>query len=173
MDALYIGGGFPELFARGLEANWQLRSEIKNAIDDGLPVYAECAGLLYLSERLTWDGQVSEMVKALPAEVSFSSRPEGHGYVVANVVTPNPFFSVGERLCGHEFNYAKLEMAGDLSTAYELARGHGLGAGHDAIVYKNVLASFMHLHAAGVPGWARAFVDCARSGSKLLRVGTV
>jgi len=160
---LYIGGGFPEMFAEALEANWQLRHEIAAAIEEGLPVYAECAGLLYLAETLWWNDRSVEMVGALPIDVKFSSRPQGLGYVAATVVDNNPFFEVGTQLKGHEFHYAWVEKVVDLPLAYHLDRGHGIGHKQDAIVYKNVLASFTHLHAVGMPGWAESLIGSARS----------
>lgn len=163
IDGLYIGGGFPEVFASELEANTPLRREIAKAIEGGLPTYAECAGLLYLSRRLRWEGRDAEMVGALPVDVSFTPRPQGHGYVAANVVAKNPLFEVGRQLRGHEFHYARLENTGDLRCAYHLERGHGIGQHQDALVYKNVLAGFTHLHAAGVPDWGERLVNMARA----------
>jgi len=160
---LYIGGGFPELFAEPLEANSRLRRELALAIEEGLPVYAECAGLLYLARRLHWNGQTAEMVGALPVEVEFEPRPQGHGYVAATVVARNPFFDVGQQLRGHEFHHARLENVGNLPLAYRLERGHGIGLGQDALVHRNVLAAFTHLHAVGVPDWGENLVSLARS----------
>ena len=162
---LYIGGGFPEVFAAELEANEALRRELAWAIEGGLPVYAECAGLIYLSRRLHWQGRTYEMVGALPCDVAFTRRPQGHGYVAATVAEANPFFSVGQVLRGHEFHYGRLENVGDVRLAYRLERGHGIGQKQDAIVYRNVLAGFTHLHAVGTPGWAEAIVGAARSAA--------
>ena len=162
--ALYIGGGFPEMFAPQLEANVELRRDIARAVEEGLPVYAECAGLLYLSRRLSWADRTAEMVGALPLDVAFAARPQGHGYVAAEVEAENPLFEVGRRLRGHEFHYGRLENTADLKLAYRLERGHGIGGKRDAVVYKNVLAGFTHLHAAGVPDWGERLVNLARSG---------
>ncbi len=161
ISGLYIGGGFPEMFAERLQANGQLRREIAAAIDQGLPVYAECAGLLYLTRTLRWQERTFEMVGALPIDVSFSARPQGHGYVAGRVVGENPFLEVGQRLLGHEFHYARLENAAGLATAYHLERGHGVGGNQDGIVHKNVLASFTHLHALGYPTWAERLVKAS------------
>jgi cobyrinic acid a,c-diamide synthase len=163
VSGLYIGGGFPEVFAEQLQANAQLRREIAVAIDEGLPVYAECAGLLYLARRLLWEGRTYEMVGALPVDVSFGTRPQGHGYVVSQVVGENPFFDVGQRLIGHEFHHGRLENADELPTAYRLERGQGIGQKRDGIVHKNVLAGFTHLHALSEPTWGERVVDPTRS----------
>jgi cobyrinic acid a,c-diamide synthase len=162
VSGLYIGGGFPELFAERLQANDRLRREIAVAIDEGLPVYAECAGLLYLARTLRWEDRSYEMVGALPIDVSFTARPQGHGYVAAEVLGENPFFDVGQRLLGHEFHYARVENADDLPTAYRLDRGQGLGGTRDGIVHRNVLAGFTHLHALSDPTWGERLVNATR-----------
>lgn len=163
VSGLYIGGGFPELFAERLQANDQLRREIAVAIDEGLPVYAECAGLLYLARSLRWEDRSYEMIGALPIDVSFSTRPQGHGYVAGQVLGKNPFFEAGQRLLGHEFHYAKVENADNLPTAYGLERGQGIGRKRDGILFKNVLAGFTHLHALSEPTWGERLVNPTRS----------
>jgi cobyrinic acid a,c-diamide synthase len=163
VSGLYIGGGFPELFAGRLQANGQLRGEIAAVVDEGLPVYAECAGLLYLARTLRWEGRTFEMVGALPIDVSFTARPQGHGYVAGNIVSENPFLEAGQRLRGHEFHYAKVENGDDLTMAYSLERGHGIGKKRDGIIHKNVLAGFTHLHALSEPTWAKGLVNATRS----------
>jgi cobyrinic acid a,c-diamide synthase len=172
LDALYIGGGFPEIFLDELETNHSLRREIRVAVDGGLPVYAECGGLMYLTKRIHWDGRSSEMVGALPVEVEVSERPQGHGYVQAEVAAPNPFWPVGTTLRGHEFHNSRLTNANGVgSAAYRLARGSGLGNGQDGLVYHNVLASYTHLHADGSPGWADGLVTRARQFAQERRNG--
>jgi cobyrinic acid a,c-diamide synthase len=163
ISGLYIGGGFPEVFAGRLQANSELRGEIAAAIDQGLPVYAECAGLLYLARTLRWEGRTFEMVGALPIDVSFTERPQGHGYVAGHVVGETLFLAVGQRLRGHEFHYAKVDNNDDLTMAYSLERGHGIGRKRDGIVHKNVLAGFTHLHALSEPRWAEGLVNATRS----------
>ena len=166
MDGLYIGGGFPELYTAQLEANRGLRADMAARIEDGLPTYAECAGLTYLSRALTWQKVRYEMVGVIPAEVELSKRPEGHGYVELEVVAENPWFSSGLVLRGHEFHHSRLVVSDPLATAYRVHRGHGLDGRADGIVYKNLLASYTHLHALGTPQWARAFVALARKHAR-------
>ena len=103
------------------------------------------------------------MVGALPIDVSFTARPQGHGYVVGNVVGENPFVEVGQRLRGHEFHYAKVDNVDDLTLAYSLERGQGMGRKRDGIVHKNVLAGFTHLHALSEPTWAEGLVNPTQS----------
>jgi cobyrinic acid a,c-diamide synthase len=166
IDGLYIGGGFPEFFLRSLEANNGLRQDIASAVEDGLPVYAECAGLMYLCRGIRWQGQYHEMVGVLPAEVEIARRPQGHGYVVAEVTGENPFFPVGLTLRGHEFHHSKLINTGGLDFAYRMRRGRGVDGDRDGIVYNNVFAAYTHLHASGAPAWADAFVSLASKERK-------
>ncbi|GAB4529041.1 MAG: hydrogenobyrinic acid a,c-diamide synthase (glutamine-hydrolyzing) [Anaerolineae bacterium] len=164
IDALYIGGGFPEMFMEELSANWRLRRDIQSAARDGLPIYAECGGLMYLARRIIWGGRSAEMAGVLPCDVEMTDRPQGHGYVMAEVVGDNPFLSPGTLLRGHEFHNSRLiNCQDDLFTAFRLRRGNGLGGGRDGLVYRNVLASYTHLHAAGSPGWAEGMVARART----------
>ena len=161
IDGLYIGGGFPELFMERLEANRQLRYDIAQAAKDGLPIYAECAGLMYLCHSIYWHDRQYEMVGVIPCEVEMCQQPQGHGYVEVEVVAENPLFPIGLKLRGHEFHYSKLSKLDDLKFAYKMLRGRGAGKQLDAIIYNNVLAAYTHLHALGVPQWAEASVSLA------------
>jgi cobyrinic acid a,c-diamide synthase len=159
IDGLYIGGGFPEMFLRELEANRELRGNIARSIEGNLPVYAECAGLMYLCRGIKWREQRSEMVGVIPAEVEIRSKPQGHGYAMVEVAGENPLFPPGLKFWGHEFHHSAVIESGDLKFAYQLRRGRGIKNTMDGIVYKNVLAAYTHLHALGVPQWAGAFID--------------
>lgn len=158
-DSLYIGGGFPEIFLEDLEANYSLRREIYDAIQKGLPVYAECGGLMYLCRKIHWGDRSGEMVGALPLDVELCARPQGHGYVQAEITQENPFWPVGTQLRGHEFHNSRLmQLNGNHQSAYQMQRGSGLGGGRDGLVYHNILASYTHIHADGLPGWAAGLV---------------
>jgi len=159
IDGLYIGGGFPELFLEELEANHSLRQDIAQAIEDGLPVYAECAGLMYLCRGISWHDKWHEMVGVIHSEVEICQKPQGHGYVEVEVTGQNPLFPIGLTLRGHEFHHSRLSQSTGLKFAYGMRRGQGIDGKVDAIVYKNVLAAYTHLHASGVPQWAEAFVS--------------
>ena len=161
IDGLYIGGGFPEFFLEELEANISLRQDIAQAIEDGLPVYAECAGLMYLCRGCRWHDQWYEMVGVIPSEVEICQRPQGHGYVAVEVTGENPLFPIGLTLHGHEFHHSRLSQLANLRFAYRMQRGQGINGKVDAIIYKNVFAAYTHLHALGTPQWAEAFVSLA------------
>ncbi len=161
LDGLYVGGGFPEFYLKELEGNRGLRREIAQAVRDGLPVYAECAGLMYLCQSISWKHRSYEMVGVIPAEISLSDKPEGHGYVVAKVTRRNPLFPVGLTLRGHEFHHSSLLPVDRLRFAYQIQRGKGIAGKKDGIVFKNLFASYVHLHALGAPEWAKGFVALA------------
>lgn len=161
VDGLYFGGGFPEFFLEDLEKNRELREDIARAIEEGLPVYAECAGLMYLCRSIHWQGRSYEMVGIIPAEVQLSEKPEGHGYVIVEVIGENPFFPIGLTLRGHEFHHSSLSSLRGLPFAYQVKRGQGIHHQQDGIVYKNLFASYIHLHALGTPEWAQGFVSLA------------
>lgn len=161
VDGLYIGGGFPEFFLEELEGNRELRHDIAEAIEKGLPVYAECAGLMYLCRSIHWQDRSYEMVGIIPADIELSQRPEGHGYAIAKVVKENPLFPVGLTVRGHEFHHSKVFHLNDSQFAYQVMRGHGINGREDGILYKNLFASYIHLHALGTPEWAEGFVALA------------
>lgn len=165
IDALYAGGGYPEEHAAGLSANTALRAALRERIAGGLPVWAECGGLMYLAKALTVKGRSYPMVGALPFDIEQTTRPQGHGYVDATVDTENPFFPVGTKLRGHEFHYSKPLPAGPdavPSTVLSLARGVGTGDGRDGVVRGRVFASYLHVFAPGTPEWAPALLRLAR-----------
>lgn len=161
IDALYAGGGFPEVYAEELTANTSLREALRQRIDQGLPVYAECGGLMYLAKELVRDGVSHPMVGALPVVVEQMRRPQGHGYVSAQVDGDNPFYARGTRLLGHEFHYSRLSDPDDVPTSLALERGQGVGQGRDGLCLGSVMASYTHVHALGAPQWATGLVRAA------------
>ena len=162
IDALYAGGGYPEAHAAALAANTGFRTALAARIANGLPVWAECGGLMYLATALRCGGQRHEMVGALPIEIEQTGRPQGHGYVEACVDGENPFLALGTRLRGHEFHYSRLYGNAPVTTALALDSGVGVGNRRDGIVAGHVFASYLHLFAPGAPDWAPAFVRVAR-----------
>lgn len=161
IDALYAGGGFPEEYAGALAANAPLRTGLASALAKGLPAWAECGGLMYLARALVRDGREHPMVGALPIVVEHTSRPQGHGYAAATVDRANPFLPVGTHLHGHEFHHSRVVGSSGEDTALAVERGAGLGRGRDGLVAGNVVATYMHLHALGTPGWATGLVAAA------------
>ena len=164
VDALFIGGGFPEVRMAQLEANSSLRREIRSFIEQGGPVYAECGGLMYLARSLSWRGRRCEMVGVVPADAVMYERPQGRGYVRLRETSAFPWpDGVGQEIAGHEFHYSRLEhLDPALSYAYEVRRGEGIDGRHDGIVYKNLLASYFHMRAVGGNHWPRRFLSHVR-----------
>ncbi len=167
VDALYIGGGFPETHALALSENIHFRTSLRNAIEEGLPVYAECGGLMYLGEALLLESTTYPMSGIFPIVFCLEKMPQAHGYTIVNVERDNPYFPVGCILRGHEFHYSKvinqditvqLSKRDDIYFAFKMERGQGLVDKMDAICYKNVLATYTHLHAYGSGEWANGLI---------------
>ena len=170
IDGLFIGGGFPELMMQALQANTALRKQIRTAIEGGMPVYAECGGLMYLARSLTWQGRTCEMVGAIAGDVVMQVKPVGRGYVRLQETDKMPWRlpsdTVVSEIGAHEFHYSSLEnLDPNTQFAYRVLRGHGVDGQHDGIVYKNTLACYSHLRSLQGNNWAARFVDWVRSTS--------
>lgn len=168
VDGLFIGGGFPEMFMPELQANAALRSNIRAAIESGLPVYAECGGLMYLARTLRWEDRLYDMVGALPADVVMHERPVGRGYMELEATPDAPWTTFARTspptIRGHEFHYSSLEnIAPDLKFAYRVLRGHGVDGQHDGLVYRNLLASYTHLRSGAGSCWVEQFIAFVRA----------
>jgi cobyrinic acid a,c-diamide synthase len=169
IHALYIGGGFPETHALDLARNTEFREALRRSIEGGLPVYAECGGLMFLGEALIVRGERYPMAGVFPLVFEMRTRPQAHGYTIVEVERQNPFYPVGTVMHGHEFHYsAVLNLPGDdmLSTAFRMRRGNGIGRGVDGLWYKNVFATYTHLHAYGAQEWVEAMVRLAKKFSE-------
>jgi cobyrinic acid a,c-diamide synthase len=164
LDALYIGGGFPETQAGLLAGNKSFRRSLRETAEQGLPIYAECGGLMFLGESLTVADKHYPMVGFLPISFGMEKRPQGHGYTVLQVEEENPFYPVGTEIMGHEFHYSRIlsrkEDEGHL--AFRVKRGIGMDGTRDGLCRKNVLATFTHVHALGTREWAEGIVGRAR-----------
>lgn len=167
IDGLLIGGGFPETQAKALEANRTLRRAVGDAIENGLPVYAECGGLMYLTRSICWQGRRFEMCGVIDADTQMHETPQGRGYVRLTE-TDAMIWQNRDRehakniIYAHEFHYSRLvDIKQNYRTAYQISRGVGLGNGCDGIVYKNLLATYTHQrHTCG--NWTKRFSDFVR-----------
>lgn len=171
LDALYIGGGFPETQARGLAQNSSFRDDLKGQIEKGLPVYAECGGFMYLGNNIVVNDTIYPMVGALPVDLVLEKKPQGHGYTILEVSGQNPYFPVHETLKGHEFHYSRPVPTGseEMHLVFKVLRGRGMDGQRDGLCKKNLLATYTHLHAAGNATWAKSLFKLAcrfRSGKK-------
>jgi cobyrinic acid a,c-diamide synthase len=162
VDALYIGGGFPETHAERLVQNRSLMKSVEKQALDGLPIYAECGGLMYLSRSLTRNGVVYPMAGLFGIDLSMHRKPMGHGYASIRIDEPNPFFAVGSSFRGHEFHYSgPLEGSSAPKSCMKVETGVGLGGARDGLIRANTLACYTHIHADGVKNWASAMVSRA------------
>jgi cobyrinic acid a,c-diamide synthase len=173
IDGLFIGGGFPEACMHELEANAALRGAIGSAIEAGLPTYAECGGLMYLSRSITWQGRTARMVGAIPGDAVMHERPVGRGYVQLRETAAMPWRLGDDGTArGHEFHHSSLEnLDPSVAFAYRVLRGHGVDGVHDGVVVNNLLASYAHLRSAAGTSWAPRFVDFVRRHRAQQRAG--
>ncbi len=164
LDALYIGGGFPETSARQLAANSSFRASVRQAAEQGLPIYAECGGLIFLGSSIVLDGEDFPMAGVFPVTFGMGSRPQAHGYSICTVERENGFYPIGTRIKGHEFRYSTVDhWDGEPDRlALRMERGTGFVSRRDGLVKNNVLALYTHVLAPGTPEWATGLVRAAR-----------
>lgn len=169
IHGLYLGGGFPETQAEQLAQNETIRDLVLRLARQGLPIYAECGGFMYLGQSLICRECVYPMAGVFPVQTMLCARPQGHGYTVARVIHPNPFHPVGLEFTGHEFHYSKCvsPVPPEMSYALEMQRGSGIDQNKDGLIFRNTFACYTHLHALGVPTWAGNFVSAARQFRKI------
>jgi cobyrinic acid a,c-diamide synthase len=136
-------------------------NSVRQSAANGLPIYAECGGLIYLCRSLKLDTSEYPMAGLFDLDLQMHDKPVGHGYVEAEVEGDNPYFPRGAVIRGHEFHYTGPYSGATPPHCLALRRGVGAGDSCDGLVYKQVMASYLHVHADGVPGWAPAFVEAA------------
>ncbi|GAB4361278.1 MAG: hydrogenobyrinic acid a,c-diamide synthase (glutamine-hydrolyzing) [Gammaproteobacteria bacterium] len=167
VDGLLIGGGFPETHLEALEKNRPMREAILDAIEGGMPCYAECGGLMYLSRAIQWKSRQYEMVGVLPGEIRMHDKPVGRGYTRLQETEHHPWPKTrveDSPVChAHEFHYSEISaLPPDSVFAYRILRGVGIDGDHDGIVYKNLLACYSHLRQVGGCRWVERFVQSVR-----------
>ena len=168
LDALYIGGGFPETNLEELSSNKPMMQSLKNLVEEGLPVYAECGGLMYLAKSVIWKGKKYLLSGILPLKIVVEEKPQGHGYSEVIVDNENPFFETGTVIKGHEFHYSKIyDYDKSLKTTFSVKRGTGCYNKRDGLSYKNVCASYIHIHSIATPEWAKGMINCAKKYNEL------
>ncbi len=174
IDAIFIGGGFPETHLVALEKNLSLRQEIFQAIDSGLPAYAECGGMMYLCRNIQWKKQQYQMVGIIAADVKMYQHPQGRGLVRYSETKQMPWPQLeqtakknnikGKILKAHEFHYSRLKhIDKKLKFAYQIKRGVGITGTADGLIYKNLLASYIHLQDSEQHSWVKRFMHFVRS----------
>ena len=170
IDALFIGGGFPETQMDQLSANSTLKDEVFRKIESGLPVYAECGGLMYLSRSIQWQNKKADMVGAIQADTIMHSKPQGRGYVRMEKTTAFPWPAIPSQntiIKAHEFHYSSLENLENTGEfAFRVLRGTGIDGEYDGIVYKNTFACYTHQRNTRSNPWVKNFTDFIRSRPK-------
>lgn len=158
-DALYIGGGYPEIFKKELSANKSMLKSIKAFSDNNQSIYAECGGLMYLTNSI----DKLPMVGVYPYESMLTSKVQGLSYTIAEVVKDNPIQNKGSVYHGHEFHYSKVEYTGSNMDdfAFKMKRGVGINGTHDGLLKNNSVASYVHTHTACLPDFAYNFTQKA------------
>jgi cobyrinic acid a,c-diamide synthase len=164
IDGLFIGGGFPERYAAELETNIKMRNSIWSAIANGLPTYAECGGLMYLSRKLNWLDKSFDMVGAIPGDTTMHEKSCGRGYV--KLEQNSGVFPWESRndpttlVHAHEFHYSSIDgLAENTQYAYTVRRGSGINQKSDGLIYKNLLASYSHLRNTRATPWVERFLS--------------
>ncbi|MCG6936802.1 MAG: cobyrinate a,c-diamide synthase [Gammaproteobacteria bacterium] len=170
IDALFIGGGFPETHMHVLQANATMRTAIKSAIENGLPTYAECGGLMYLARSIEWNGDECAMVGSIDADIIMESRPQGRGYVQLQETENSPWPGAADAvknsqiINAHEFHYSRFKTVDkNVKFAFDVKRGQGINGKSDGYLYKNLLATYTHQRNTRNNPWAKRFINYVKA----------
>ncbi len=175
VDAFYIGGGFPEIFSGELQANINIRREMKRRIEEGIPVYAECGGLMYLCKSISYENNFHEMVGVIDANVKFTKKPKGHGYTKLSPFfydrKEGLWFNKIKSIKGHEFHHSFIDMSSSISSdlVFNVKKGFGVNGTGDGIAYKNILAGYTHIYSASSSGWFKNWVAFIKKTKTVLQ----
>lgn len=161
IHALYIGGGYPELYAEKISKSETLHY-IKNFAQKNMPIFAECGGFMLLTRTITADKKKYKMAHLFDVDLDFHNKPRGLGYIEAKIVKENPFFKLHSTVKGHEFHYS-LAYIPPKENIFQLNMGTGMGEQKDALQYNNVFACYTHIYAPCNKQWAINFVALAHN----------
>ena len=153
VDALYIGGGYPEVFKKDLSENEPMLKSINKFHNEDRPIYGECGGLIYLSKSI--DGL--DMVNAIPYAAEMTPKVQGLNYVVAQSNQDNLISDKGDVFRAHEFHYTKLNIDSTKDLVFDVLRGRGVLDNMDGVSVKNTLANYIHIHACSHPNFGYNF----------------
>ena len=162
VDALYIGGGYPEIFKKELSKNGSMLKSIKEFSENNNPIYAECGGLMYLTKSI----DNLPMVDVFPYKSMLTHKVQGLSYTIAEVLQDNPILKKGEQYHGHEFHYSKVEYTGSNKNdfAFEMKRGVGITGKYDGLLKNKTVASYIHTHTSCLPDFAYNFTQSIIDG---------
>ena len=160
VDGIYIGGGYPEIFAKGLESNESMRNSIYKYYNEGNPIYAECGGLMYLSKSINNRNMCN--VFSYPSKMT--KNVQALSYVISEAQKDNIILKKGDIFRGHEFHYSKVDICNSKPEfAFKIIRGKGIFGSNDGLMAKNTVASYVHTHVAACPQFALNFTRNAHS----------
>jgi cobyrinic acid a,c-diamide synthase len=170
LDALYLGGGYPELHAKQLSSNRQMLEEVGTFAASGRPVYAECGGMLYLSESLSVDGDSYAMARVLPLSMQMTDKLVQFGYVTVEFTEDCLLGRKGTVVRGHSFHHSRIASQGEIATNYHVQYSMSGIEEREGFRRGNVLASYIHLHFRANPAVAENFVAAIRQARTLQTV---
>lgn len=164
VDGVYLGGGYPEAHAEGLASNRPMQQTVAAAVRDGLPIYAECGGLLYLTERIEdAAGRGHAMVGVIPGVARMHDRPAALSYVTLEALEDSLLLHAGEAVRAHEFHYSTVDLREPAGLVYRSLDGRGIAEGLDGVRLPGGVASYAHLHLAANPAMAQRFIEACRA----------
>jgi cobyrinic acid a,c-diamide synthase len=159
LDALYFGGGYPELYARELSDNASMLDAIRAFVRSGKPVYAECGGLLYLAQQLTTsEGSIYPLVGIMPLAMEMTGKLVDFGYVTVTFTQDCLLGRKGATIRGHSFHYSRIVSSSEISSSYQVEFSLSGKRQQEGFTAGNVLASYVHLHFRANPSVAQHFV---------------
>lgn len=163
IDALIIGGGFPETVAQKLASNYSMKSSLRKAIDSNLPVYAECGGLMYLADSISFGGKKRKMCGVLDIDIDMEVKPVGRGLTILSPY--KHLWGIKNKLINaHEFHYSSVKFKKKkYKFAYKIKRGYGINGFQDGLIHKKLIASYSHLRASNKMNWIKYFIKFIQS----------
>ncbi len=162
VDGIYIGGGYPELYARELSENSAMLSSLESFHQGGHPIFAECGGLMYLGREIEWEGETQEMAGLVPGKAR-RGKVRVVSYVHGRLTRDCPLGRAGEAIMGHEFHHSEMIMDEGADYAIRLERGRGIKDGWDGLCRGNLVASYTHIHSASFRGFPAHFLEACRT----------
>ncbi len=157
-DAVYLGGGYPELHADELESNKDFLEGVRNMSLENKPVLGECGGLMSMCSRMVdKEGKAHEMIGIFGCDSVFVNKRHGPTYVMADATPDNPLFQGSVR--AHEYHYSEVVPSEDAVYGFDVKRGSGINGKQDGLVVRNSLGSYMHQHALSSKDWAKGLRD--------------
>jgi cobyrinic acid a,c-diamide synthase len=141
---VYLGGGYPELYLPALASSPCTR-DLKHAADGGIPLYAECGGLMYLTREIQAE-KTFRMAGVLPAEAEMTGKIQALGYVKGSVISATSLLQQNTAVTGHEFHYSRIVADSDARYSIKLQRGKGIESGNDGMTVGNALGSYTHCY---------------------------